>query len=357
MSKSKRSSRSKPRSRSTTRKKKAVRRAAPARAKAARHTKSTSPDSGAHLDPVVSKAVRDAQAAAPHDDKAFFDRLKAGVATAMPRTGGGALSTGRSAGGRTTGARMGDDPRYVANLRALALQTSNARIIGGTSVDPKDFPDCVAVGSDTLWACTGTLIAPNAVLTAAHCQDFHTRVFVGNDVTKKGKIVKVKKKIRHQSFDDKFNNDLMVLILEKKVTGVKPRARAAADAIQHAATARLVGFGSTRLDGSGSLGAKLQTDVPIVSNGCDGNVNGKPDEQTYGCHLNHEIVAGKPLLNHDSCKGDSGGPLFVQDTAGNWLLAGVTSRGTDHTQNMCGDGGIYTRVDAYKKWIDTALKD
>jgi secreted trypsin-like serine protease len=348
MSKSMRSSRSKSRSRPAKKRKGTARRGMP---------KSALPDSGAQLDPVVAQAVRDAHAAAPNDDKAFFDRLKAGVAAALPAspTGGGALSMGRAAGGRTTGARLGDDPRYVASLRALALQTANARIIGGTAVAPKDFPDCVAVGSDTLWACTGTLIAPNAVLTAAHCQDFHTRVFVGNDVTKKGKIVKVRKKIRHERFDAKFNNDLMVLILEKKVTGVKPRAMARPAAIQQATAARLVGFGSTRLDGTGSLGAKLQTDVPIVSTGCNGTVNGAADGQVYGCHLNREIVAGKPLLNHDSCKGDSGGPLFVQDAAGKWLLAGVTSRGTSLATNMCGDGGVYVRVDAYKKWIATVL--
>jgi hypothetical protein len=356
MSKSTRSSRSKSRSRPAGKKKTTPRRSVPARGKA-RGATSASPDSGAHLDPVVAKAVGDAHAAAGGDDKAFFDRLKAGVATALPpRAGGGALSLGRSGGGRTTGARMGDDPRYVANLRALARQTANARIIGGTAVAAKDFTDTVAVGSDTLWACTGTLIAPNAVLTAAHCQDFHTQVFVGNDVNKKGKIVKVKKKIRHENFDAKFNNDLMVLILEKKVTGVKPRAVATAEVVNKATTARLVGFGSTRLDGTGSLGAKLQTDVPIVSTGCNGTVDGAADGQVYGCHLNREIVAGKPLLNHDSCKGDSGGPLFVQDAAGKWLLAGVTSRGTDRATTMCGDGGIYVRVDAFTKWIATALK-
>ena len=35
------------------------------------------------------------------------------------------------------------------------------------------------------------------------------------------------------------------------------------------------------------------------------------------------------LLLHDTCKGDSGGPLYVADTRGRWFLAGVTSRGTD----------------------------
>src|SRR4029453_18085590 len=111
MSKSTRSSRSKSRSRSPKKRKGIARRGKSARARVVPRSKSVSPDSGAQLDPVVAKAVRDAQAAAPNDDKAFFDRLEGGVAAALPGppTGGGALSMGR-AGGRTTGARLGDDP-------------------------------------------------------------------------------------------------------------------------------------------------------------------------------------------------------------------------------------------------------
>lgn len=307
------------------------------------------------LTPIVAKAVRDANQASAKDDKAFYDELRANLAPHLAKPsdrGGRAMSTTRSA----AGPKLGNDPRYVANLRALALRTRNARIIGGTEVPATEFRDCVAVGSDTQWGCTGTLISPNVVLTAAHCQQLHTRVFVGRDVTKPGRIFKVKKHVRHTKFDGEFRNDLMLLILEKKVTGVKPRAMATAAVINKATVARLVGFGSTRLDGFGALGSKLQTDVPIVSQGCNGKLNGKADGQVYGCHLNREIVAGKPLLHQDSCKGDSGGPLLVQDSKGHWLLAGVTSRGTDLATTMCGDGGLYVRVDAYKKWIASAVK-
>lgn len=57
-----------------------------------------------------------------------------------------------------------------------------------------------------------------------------------------------------------------------------------------------------------------------------------------------------------SRKGDSGGPFFVQHANRRWLLAGVTSRGTDLALAMCGDGGLYVRVDAYAQWIGAALK-
>ena len=306
------------------------------------------------MDAVVAKAVRDADKTSAND-QAFYDQLQAHLGPALTKAsqrGGRAKSTSR----RVAGPKVGNDPRYVSNLRALALRTRNARIIGGSGVPASEFTDCVAVGSPTQWGCTGTLIGPNVVLTAAHCEQLHTRVFVGGDVTKRGRVFKVKTFVRHAKFDGQFRNDLMLLILEKKVTGVKPRPLATTALIDKATTARLVGFGSTRLDGLGRLGSKLQTDVPIVSPACNGQVNGTADGQVYGCHLDREIVAGKPLLLQDSCKGDSGGPLLIQDAKGNWLLAGVTSRGTELATTMCGDGGLYVRVDGYRKWIASAAK-
>jgi secreted trypsin-like serine protease len=301
----------------------------------------------------IGKAIAQAEKVAAKDDAAFLHQLRAGVAAQTKTQRGRALSVGPK---KPKGARLANDPRYLANIRKLVKQKPNERIVGGSTVEGTEFNDCVAVGDDEDFGCTGTLIAPNVVLTAAHCEALHTRVFVGNSLSKKGREFRVRKHLRHKQFDSVFRNDLMILILEKKVTGVKPRAMATASLIDKATVARLVGFGSTRLDGLGMLGAKLQTDVPIVSAGCDGNLNGRADSQVYGCHLNREIVAGKPLLLHDSCKGDSGGPLFIKDGKGPWLLAGVTSRGTDLATTMCGDGGLYVRVDAYQKWIASNMK-
>ena len=254
------------------------------------------------------------------------------------------------------GPRLANDPRYLANIRKLAKQKPNESIVGGSAVDGKEFNDCVAVGDDEQFGCTGTLIAPNVVLTAAHCEALHTRVFVGNDLSKRGREFRVRKHVRHAKFDGALRNDLMLLILEKKVTGVKPRPLASTALIDAATMARVVGFGTTDVHATQGFGLKRKTDVPIVSQGCRGKVNGKSDASVYGCHRDREIVAGKPLFLHDTCKGDSGGPFFVQDAKGRWLLAGVTSRGTDLALTMCGDGGVYVRVDAYAQWIASALK-
>ena len=41
--------------------------------------------------------------------------------------------------------------------------------MGGTAVKPGSYPFVVTVGDTTAFYCGGTLIAPNVVLTAAHC--------------------------------------------------------------------------------------------------------------------------------------------------------------------------------------------
>jgi secreted trypsin-like serine protease len=247
-----------------------------------------------------------------------------------------------------------DDPRFLANVRRLAERTKrNLRIMGGSPVAAKQFPDCVAVGGDSRWGCTGTLIAPSVVLTAGHCAKVATRVFFGSDVSKRGTIIGVKERHQHPKYHKGGKrNDLMVLILEKKAPP-RPRAVASGAVIQAATDARAVGFGNVDGNGEFGYGIKRQVDLPIASSSCTGNVGGEQDSIAYGCDRMLEIVAGKPLLAKDSCTGDSGGPLYVQGSGGRWLLAGATSRATDSAMSNCGDGGIYVRVDKYLTWISS----
>jgi Trypsin len=305
---------------------------------------------------IARDAIAHAEKEASKDPRAFVHALRNYAMGRLPDPNAG-RGGARSLGLRKVpkGARLADDPRYLSNVRELARRTKrNARIIGGTDVSTKEFQDCVAVGDDADWGCTGTLIAADIVLTAGHCKKLHSRIFVGNDVDGKGREYRIARHVRHPDWNGELQNDVMLLFLEKPVKGVKPRALAQTSQIDGAIDGRVVGFGTTDLAGTTGYGRKQQTDVPIVSRACNGKVKGKKDGAVYGCHLGKEIVAGKPLFNHDTCRGDSGGPLYIS-ISGKWLLAGVTSRGTDLAQTMCGDGGIYTRVDKYRAWIESEI--
>ncbi len=212
-------------------------------------------------------------------------------------------------------------------------------IIGG--LPTAEFPDCCAIGNEQGYFCTGTLIAPRLVLTAKHCSAV-TRVFLrGYDIARPetGETIRVEAQFTHPE------EDLRVLVLER-VSEVQPRHIAQRVEAQ-ATRALLVGFGTINFDGDFGYGQKRKVEVPVISLECASS----GDADRYGCRRGTEIVAGHRGLNRDSCRGDSGGPLYVQTQEGGYSLLGVTSRGVSGAKRMCGDGGIYVRVDKFIRWI------
>lgn len=218
-------------------------------------------------------------------------------------------------------------------------------IVGGDETD--QFPDCCAIGDNQWFYCSGTLIAPNVVVTADHCHNV-TRIFLeGNDVSRpeEGEIIRIVRQFSHPEVD------LRVLLLEKN-SQVAPRHVAQAREKASIKTGTLVGFGTIDLHGTVGYGRKRKVQVPITSLGCS-----EPDAaKKYGCLPNREIVAGHRGLLLDSCKGDSGGPLYIQNAEGNYYLLGATSRGARDGFTTCGDGGIYVRVDLCLDWIRSVTK-
>jgi len=72
-----------------------------------------------------------------------------------------------------------------------------------------------------------------------------------------------------------------------------------------------------------------------------------------------DIIGQRELLTRradqlgDSCYGDSGGPLYVPTHEGEFLV-GLVSRGRSDVKLECGDGGVYTLLSAYLPWIAEA---
>lgn len=222
-------------------------------------------------------------------------------------------------------------------------------IVGGQPT--RGFPDCVALGNGSRYFCSGTLIAPNLVVTARHCATAGiTQVFVGGyDVNQPetGKIVGVKRDAAGKyAIYEHPEADLMVVVLEHD-SKISPRHIAQGDEIAQSDTkkAYLVGFGTIDFDGTKGFGLKRRVTVPITTLGCE-----EPGQ--YGCKQGTEMVAGHRGLSKDSCRGDSGGPLYIQGPEGDYYLLGATSRGISGPGlRTCGDGGIYVRVDQFVEWI------
>ena len=218
------------------------------------------------------------------------------------------------------------DPAWQRNFHRW-LQEVNAaqqplRIIGGEQAAAGELPDCVAVGSDTGFCCSGTLIGRDLVVTAAHCVrgSCASRVYIGvnSNQPATGRVVKVRKAIPHPDYNPLIDaGDVALLVLDA------PGRRPAPEDRPGPADRRGVldsGSSASASREFGTFGVQMKVDTIVASGSC-----GAADaQQRYGCNAGREIVAGGN--GADSCNGDSGGPAYVRDADGKLLLAGATSR-------------------------------
>lgn len=232
---------------------------------------------------------------------------------------------------------------FTARTRAeRVLQLTLPTIVGGEETD--DFPDCCAVGNALGYYCSGTLIAANLVVTAGHCTEA-TRVFLKGsdiDVPAEGETITIARSFKIPDVD------LRVLLLDWD-SQVTPRHVAQGAEVGNPTRGTLVGFGSDDLEGTSGYGKKRLVEVPITTLDC-----GAPGEaSTFGCNPGLELVVGHRGLLKDSCDRDSGGPLYIEDSSGAFLLLGVISRAIRNPDHECGDGSVCVRVDKFLDWIRT----
>uniref|UniRef100_A0A146KWK6 Phenoloxidase-activating factor 2 n=2 Tax=Lygus hesperus TaxID=30085 RepID=A0A146KWK6_LYGHE len=236
------------------------------------------------------------------------------------------------------------------------------RIVGGQNADLGEWPWIVALFNSGRQFCGGSLIDNSHILTAAHCVAHMSAwdvarltVHLGDHNIKSTQetrhlVKKVKRVVRHRGFDSTtLYNDIAILTLESPVTFSK-QIRAiclpTSGATYAGKIATVIGWGS--LSESGPQPSILQeVNIPVWTNR---ECRGKYGPAAPGGIVEHFLCAGED--RRDSCSGDSGGPLMVND--GKWTQIGIVSWGIG-----CGKGqypGVYTRVTAFLPWIAKNVK-
>ncbi len=239
--------------------------------------------------------------------------------------------------------------RWVLPLLAATTvaHAGTAPVVGGSTVPAGKWPDTVAI-IGVKGTCTGTLIAPTVVLTAGHCAEIEPEQIIADttDFAEQGGThVNVKSITAYP--DWRASYDVSLIVLDKPVTGIAPRAVATACTFGGFGTSsqvHLVGFGLTDQDGVGSNTGLHEAIAQVRDPDCSWEHGCKPAVAPGG-----EFVAGG--AGTDSCFGDSGGPVYL-DTPRGVVAIGAVSRGVDGSTSPCGGGGIYVRTDKIVDWIE-----
>lgn len=239
-------------------------------------------------------------------------------------------------------------PACMAEMAEIETATDEAEILGGADVPVGKWQDAAAIRTNNNWFCTGTLIAPNVVLTAGHCNaDLPNNVLVGTSSLSRpseGEVIPVEQRIEYSN--SQRTADLLVLVLDRD-SKFEPRPIATGWAraeIRNGAMVEIVGFGAIDRDGNQYTPALKEATTAITDFDCSASSGCKTSIKPAG-----ELGAGG--MGIDTCGGDSGGPLYLTTEFGTFL-AGATSRGYANNQYYCSEGGIYVRPDKFIEWIE-----
>jgi secreted trypsin-like serine protease len=247
----------------------------------------------------------------------------------------------------------------AATCAVLAMTAGPASaVVGGNDAEPGEYP---AVAQITFgpFLCTGTLVAPDWVLSAGHCGSVTGAavaspaswpaalidVRIGGQRAGEGERVPVNRVVLHPNYLLSMGYDISLLRLSRNSTKAPVKVAGASEGSTWSpgTLETIVGWGATE-EGGGTPDVLQEGEVPITTDAYCAGAYDQFDAQTMVC-------AGYPQGGVDTCQGDSGGPMFGRLSTGTLRVVGATSFGEGCARPS--KPGVYARVGdtTLREWI------
>ncbi|CAN8074555.1 unnamed protein product [Agarophyton chilense] len=237
--------------------------------------------------------------------------------------------------------------------------TSTNNVVAGTEVSDLTIRLYMVSIRSSSGACSGTVIGPRWILTAAHCQVREGgEALIGGNTNLNGASYRVKRFIAHPDYTLSLAgqveaNDIAVIETDSMKHGRPVLLNFNEKGPDPGRFVRASGYGQVAEDWISAIERTLlQVDIPIVSF--------KRCVQAFASYGAPEFARALQSRSHlcagyadddcagDTCYGDSGGPIVVR-AKGKYVQVGVVSGGIGCARK--GLPGFYTRVGQYWQWI------